>query len=52
MQEEEEIFKKKLIVGLPEVSKPIDSAISKGQEDQRKHWKEKKHCIKGKMDSL
>ena len=29
----EEIFKK----GLPEVSKLIDSAISKRQEDQRKH---------------
>ena len=37
IQEEEEIFKKNLTVGLPEVSKVIDSAISKRQGDQGKH---------------
>ena len=37
IQEEEEIFKKNPTVGLPEVSKLIDSAISKRQGDQRKH---------------
>ena len=37
IQEEEEIFKKNLTVGLPEVSKVIDSAISKRQGDLRKH---------------
>ena len=38
-------------VGLPEVSKLIDSVISKRQGDRRKHC-EKKCSIKGKMDSL
>ena len=37
IQEGEEIFKKNPTVGLSEVSKLIDSAISKRQEDQRKH---------------
>ena len=37
IQEEEEIFKKKSTVGLPEVSQLIHSAISKGQGDRRKH---------------
>ena len=37
IQEEEEIFKKNPTVGLPEVSKLIDSAISKRKGDQRKH---------------
>ena len=37
IQEGEEIFKKNPTVGLPEVSKLIDSTISKRQEDQRKH---------------
>ena len=37
IQEEEEIFKKKTTLGLPEVSKLIDSAVSKGQRDRRKH---------------
>ena len=37
IQEGEAIFKKILIVSLPEVSKLIDSAISKSQGDQRKH---------------
>ena len=36
IQEEEEIFKKNTTVGLPEVSKLIDSAISKRQGDQGK----------------
>ena len=36
-QEGEVIFKKNLTVGLPEVSKLIDSAISKRQGDLRKH---------------
>ena len=35
-QEEEEIFKKNHTVALPEVSKQIDSAISKRQGDRRK----------------
>ena len=37
IQKGEVIFKKKPTVGLPEVSKPIDSAISNKQGDQRKH---------------
>ena len=37
IQEEEVIFKKNSTVGLPEVSKLIDSAISKRQGDRRKH---------------
>ena len=37
IQEGEVIFKKNPTVGLPEVSKLIDSAISKRQGDQRKH---------------
>ena len=37
IQEEEEIFQKKPTLGLPEVSKLIDSAISKRQGDSRKH---------------
>ena len=37
IQEEEEIFKKNLTVGLTEVSKVIDSAISKRQGDLRKY---------------
>ena len=41
IQEEEEMFKKKPTVGLPEVSKLIDLRISKRQGDGRKHWKEK-----------
>ena len=35
--EGELIFKKNLTVGLPEVSRLIDSTISKRQGDQRKH---------------
>ena len=54
IQEEEAIFKKNPTVGLPEVSKLIDSAKSKRQGDRRKHsfLERKKYCIKGKMDSL
>ena len=37
IQEEEAIFKKNPTVGLPEVSKLIDSAISKRQGNRRKH---------------
>ena len=37
IQEGEAIFKKNPTVGSPEVSKLIDSAISKRQGDQRKH---------------
>ena len=37
IQEEQEIFKKNPTVGLPEVSKLIDSAINKRQGDWRKH---------------
>ena len=37
IEEEEEIFKKTPTVGLPEVSKLTDSAISKRQGDRRKH---------------
>ena len=46
IQEGEVIFKKNPTVGLPEVSKLIDSAISKRQGDRIKY------CIEGKMDSL
>ena len=50
IKEGEVIFKKNTGVGLPDVSKLIDSAISKGKGDQRK---QKKKClIKGKIDSL
>ena len=53
VQEGEVIFEKNLPLGLPEVSKLIDSAISKRQGDQRKQsFLEKKYSIKGKMDSL
>ena len=54
IQDEEEIFKKPDTVGLPEVSKLTDSAISKRQGDRRKHsfLERKKYCIKGKIDSL
>ena len=54
IQEEEEIFKKNPTVGLLEVSKLIDSAISKRQGDRRKHsfLERKKNYIKGKMGSL
>ena len=37
IQEGEVIFKKNPTVGLPEVSRLINSAISKRQGDQRKH---------------
>ena len=37
IQEGEVIFKKNPTVGLPEISKLIESAISKRQGDQRKH---------------
>ena len=45
---------KNLTVGLPEVSKLIDSVITKRQWDQRKHsfLEKKKYSITGKMDSL
>ena len=54
IQEEEAIFKKNPTVGLPEISKVIDSVISKGQGDKgnRVFWREKEYCTKGKMDSL
>ena len=46
IQEEEVIFKKNPIVGLPEVSILIDPAISKRQRDQRKHsFLEKKKIL-------
>ena len=38
IQEEEVIFKKNPTVDLPEVSRLIDSAISKRQGDQRKQF--------------
>ena len=37
IQEGEVIFKKNPTIGLPEVSKLIDSAINERQRDQRKH---------------
>ena len=48
------IFKKNRPVGLPGVSKLIHSAISKGQEDQKKHifLEKKKYSVTGEMDSL
>ena len=54
IQEGEVIFKKNPTVGLPEVSRLINSAISKRQGDQRNHsfLEKNKYCIKGKMDSL
>ena len=53
-QEGEVIFKKNPTVCLPEVSKLIDSVISKRQGDQRKHsfLERKKYSITGKMNSL
>ena len=49
IQEGEVIFKRNPTEGLPEVSKLIDSAITKRQGDQRKHdFLEKKNSIKGK----
>ena len=47
IQEEEVIFKKKPTVGLPEVSKLSDPAISKWQGDQRKHSFLGKKSLKG-----
>ena len=53
IQEGEVIFKKNPRVGLLEVSKLIDSVISKRQGDQRKYsFLEKKNSIKEKMDLL
>ena len=44
IQEGEVMFKKNPTVGLPEVSRLIDSAISKRKGDQRKHsFLEKKY---------
>ena len=37
IQEEDAVFKKNPTIGLPEISKLIDSAISKRQGDRRKH---------------
>ena len=53
-QEGEVIFKKNPTVGLPEVSRLIDSVINKRQRDQRKHsfFEKKKYSIKGKINSL
>ena len=46
-------MKKNPRVGLPEVSRLINSAIRNRNGDQRKHsFLEKKKSIKGKMDSL
>ena len=42
IHEEEEIFKKHPTVGLPEVSKLIDSAITKGQGERGKQFSRKK----------
>ena len=54
IQEGEVISKKNPRVGLPEVSKLIDSDISKRQGDQGKHsfFEKKKYSIKAKMDLL
>ena len=54
IQEKEEILKKNPTEVLPEVSKLIDSAINKRQEDRlkRSFLERKKYCMKGKMDSL
>ena len=50
IQEGEVIFKKKLTVGLPEVSRLIYSAISKRPRDQKKHssLEKRKTAYKGK----
>ena len=41
IQEGEVVFKKNPTVGLTEVTKLVDSAISKRQGDQRKHLRKK-----------
>ena len=43
MQEEEEIFKKNPTVGLPKLSKLIDTVVSKRQRDRRKQFSGKKN---------
>ena len=50
IREREAIFKKNPTVGLPEVSKLIESAIHKRQRDQRKHnfFEKKRTQSKGK----
>ena len=45
MEVEEAIFKKSPTVGVPEVSKLIDSAISKTQGDQRKQFSGEKKIL-------
>ena len=54
IQEGEVIFKKNPTVGLPEVSKLINSVINKRQGDQGKHsfLEKTKYSIREKMDSL
>ena len=54
IQEEEAIFKNNPTVSLPEISKVIDSVISKGQghKGNRDFWREKEYCTKREMDSL
>ena len=53
IQEAEKFLKQKSTVGLPEVSKLIDSVMSKRQGDQREHsFLDKKYFIKGKINSL
>ena len=53
IQEGEVIFKKNSTLGLPEVSKLIDSVISKTRRPKETQFSwDKKYPIKGKMDSL
>ena len=49
------MFKENVTAGFPEVSKLIDSAVSKRQEDQMKYSffsEKKKDSMKVKIDSL
>ena len=52
IQEGELIFKNNLTLGLPEVSKLIDSAINKRQGDQRKHNFLKKKIFNNKENGF
>ena len=52
IQERELIFKNNPTLGLPEVSKMIDSAINKRQGDQRKHNFLKKKILNNKENGF
>ena len=52
IQEGEVIFKKNPTVGLPEVSRLIDSAIETRRPKESQFSWEKKYSMKGEVDSL